>query len=287
MKGRVKETTTIYSPIKAPKFTDEDLLQAMLKMFLAKVSSQVYFFSPTILVSLSGSFYPSMTGVLSKVLTNLGAGEVLIIDQSLAAVIGSGVPVADTSGSFILQMGYGVVEASCLSLGKVVESVYDFKAGLSLEQELMDWFVREQQLKISQTIAQQVIDEAASFDRDSKRSVEVVGQDVKSGGLQKKRVLNIDLYPLLINYADSYQQLVKKLLASVSPDLTVDILDKGLLLSGGLAQVHGLENFLSSSLKMPVFIVDDPQQAAIKGVGMVMDHLDEFKQSLSYTNSEI
>lgn len=287
MKGRVKESIVIHSPVKAPKFTDEELLKAMLKLFLSKVSSQVYFFSPTILVSLSGSFYPSMLDVLARVLTNLGAGEVLTIDQSLAAVIGSGVPVADTSGSFVLQMGSGVVEAAGLSLGKVVESVFDFRAGLSLEQELIDWFAREQQLKISSEIAHKVITQAASFDPEAKRSDEIVGQEIKSGALQQKRVLSSDLNPLLAEFAENYQQLVKKLLAIVSPDLTVDILDKGLLLSGELAQIHGIERMLSSTLKMPVFAVDEPGQAAIKGVGVVLDHLDEFKQSLSYSDSEI
>jgi len=123
MQGRIGESVKVFSPVLAPKLLDEEMLKALLKIVLARASEKVYFFSPTVLISLSGSYYPSMIEVLVKVLTELGAGEVLLVDQSLAALIGSGVPISDASGSFVLQLGEGVVEATGLSLGKVVARI--------------------------------------------------------------------------------------------------------------------------------------------------------------------
>ncbi len=282
MLGRVDKSIKIYSPALTPKFSDEKLLRAMLKMFLAKVSDQVYFFSPTVVVALSDSFYPSMKEVLLRVLTEIGAGEVIMIDQSLAAVLGSGAPLSDALGIFVLQMGEGVVEASALSLGKVVATQQSYKAGNRLIDELIYWFATNQKLTISQTIARQFLMTVGSFAPDTKRSMNVTGLDVKTGEPLEKIVFSHELVDFFNEYGLEYVNLVKKLLSNISPDLTIDILDKGLLLSGGLANIHGIEEYLTKELRVPTFVVDDPNLAVIKGVGEIIDHLDEFKQGYGY-----
>jgi len=287
MQGRIGKSVQVFSPVQAPKLIDEEMLKAFLRIVLARASEKVYFFSPTVLISLSGSYYPSMVEVLIKILTELGAGEILLVDQSLAAVIGSGVPVSDATGSFVLQLGANVVEATSLSLGKVVNSVYSHQAGNSLKRELQHWFSTEQKLKVSEKITQQVLNKAGSFVSDHQPSVEITGLDIKTGEPREQRILTEEILPIFLNYGQTYYELVKKLLSSVSPDLTVDILDKGLLLSGGLSQVHGLDEYLTANLKMPVFVVDEPDLTAINGVGLIIDHLDEFKQSLCYQEGRV
>lgn len=282
MLGRVDKSIKIYSPVLTPKFTDEKLLRAMLKMFLAKVSDQVYFFSPTVAVALSNSYYPSMKEILIKVLTEIGAGEVIIVDQPLAAVLGSGAPLSDALGLFVLQMGEGVVESSALSLGKVVKTKHSFKAGIRLINELIYWFATNQKLTISQTIARQFLINVGSFLPETKRSMSVTGLDVKTGEPLEKIVFSHELVDFFDEYGLEYVNLVKKLLSNISPDLTIDILDKGLLLSGGLANLHGIEEYLTKELRVPTFVVDDPDLAVVKGVGEIIDHLDEFKQGFEY-----
>ena len=282
MKGRADSSIKVFSPVQAPKFTDEQLLKAMLKLFLAKVSNQVYFFSPTILVSLSGSFYPSMKQVLTKVLIELGAGEVMLINQTLAAMIGAGVPMTDSSGSFVLQLGAGVVEVAGLSLGKVVDYACCNQGGLLLSEEIIYWFATTHKLKISEAIALKVLEQAGTLEKDEKRSIKVVGVDAKSGEPVEKIIFSDQLIEVLAEFGQGYLKLVKGMLSTASPDLTIDILDKGLFLSGGLAQLHGLEEYLTQGLKLPVFLTDEPELTVIKGVGLVLEHLDEFRQSLGY-----
>jgi len=192
MRGRAGSSIKIFSPVQAPKFTDEQLLKAMLKLFLAEVSNQVYFFSPTILVSLSGSFYPSMKQVLTKVLVELGAGEVILIDQALAGAIGAGVPMTDSSGSFVLQMGAGVVEVAGLSLGKVVDYAHSNAGGFLLNEEIIYWFLTKHKIKISEDIAGKVLQEAGTLATDEKRSIKIVGVDTKTGEPVEKLSLPIN-----------------------------------------------------------------------------------------------
>ncbi len=282
MLGRVDDSIKVFSPILTPKFTDEELLKAMLKMFLAQVGDQVYFFSPTVVVSISDSFYPSMKDVLVKVLVEIGAGEVMLVDQTLAAVLGAGAPISDALGLFVLQMGEGVAETSAISLGKVVQSQSSFMAGSSLINEIIYWFTVNQKLAITRTLAKKVLTQIGSLMTDSKRSINITGLDVKSGEPLEKIVFSHELEAVFFEYGRVYVKLVKKLLANISPDLTVDVLDKGLLLSGGLANLYGIEDYLTKELRVPVSAVDEPELAAIQGVGVVIDHLDEFRQSIGY-----
>jgi len=286
MLGRVDDSIKVFSPIACPKFTDEELLKAMLKMFLAKAGDQVYFFSPTAIASISDSFYPSMKDILVKVLVEIGAGEVMLVDQTLASVLGAGAPISDSFGLFVLQMGEGVVEASAISLGKVVRSQSSFMAGSSLINELVYWFTVNQKLTITQTLARKVLIQIGSLVKDSKRSINISGLDVKTGEPSERIVFASELESIFAEYGLTYVNLVKKLLSSISPDLTVDVLDKGLLLSGGLANLHGIEDYLSKELCVPVSVVDEPDLTAIRGVGVVIDHLDEFRQSIGYQQTQ-
>ncbi len=284
MMGRVESYVKVFSPVSVPKLEDDELVKALLKVLLKKVSQKVYFFSPMMVVSLPTNTYPVMRDVLVKVLTDLGASEVLIVDQPLAAAIGAGVPIADAFGSFVLQMGEGVVEAAGLSLGKTVHTLSTNRAGLDMSQELVYWFRQQKKLKISRNIAEQVKHNLGNFSPEAQYKLSVTGSKLKDGSPQEIEVEVQEIRQVFNQYGEIYVDLVKKLLATVSPDLTVDVIDKGLLISGGLAQLSGLEAYLVEQLGIPVSLVDEPDLAVIRGVGVILEHSDEFKQSLAYNN---
>ena len=282
MQGRVGGQVKVFSPICHPKITDDELLRVFLKLLLRQLNQKVYLFSPTMLVSLPSSVYPVMREVVVEVLTELGANEVFIIDQSLAAAIGAGIPVADASGSFLLQLGAGVVEASAISLTKIVQTQTSFKAGNDIRQELIYWFADNKHLKISQSIAQQVLQNLGNLSDEANFKLGIIGLAIKEQQPLEVEVRAQEVRQVIEAYGQQYVILMKKLLAMVPPDLTIDVIDKGLLLSGGLSKLAGLEQYLVEQLKIPVSTVDDPDLAVIRGVGLVLQHLDEFKTSLGY-----
>jgi rod shape-determining protein MreB len=282
MKGRVEGKVKVFAPIKFPQLEDDELVKALLKILLRKISQRVYFFSPTMLVSLPTHTFPVVKQTIVTTLSDLGASEVLVISQPLAAAIGAGVPIADASGSFILQMGASVVEAAAVSLGKIARVDVSQRAGSDMCQELVFWFKQQHQLKISDSIANQVKRNLGNFSNEAQYKLGVTGISLVDGSPTEVEVSATEIRQALSDYGPEYVGLVKHLLASISPDLTVDVIDKGLLLSGGLSQMPGLESYFVDQLSLPVSVVEDPDQAVIRGVGIALDHLDEFKHSLAY-----
>ncbi len=283
MRGRVAQGTEVLAPIQAPKITDDILLKALLKSFLAKVNEQAYLFNPSVLVSISSSFYPAMRQVLLEVLMDLGVREVMMINQALAAAIGAGVIVGDASGSFVFQLGAGAVEVAGLSLGKVVNQQHSMLAGNSIIQELIYWFASKQNLKISEVLAENILRQAVSLQPHLLRSINIPGLDTNTGEPAERRVIASEMNPLITRYGQEYLSLVKKVLGGTSPDLTVDIIEKGLLLSGGLAQLDGLEEYMTQGLGVPAYMIDEPELAVIKGVGRALEQLDQIQLNPLYS----
>ncbi len=151
-----------------------------------------------------------------------------------------------------------------------------------MSEELIYWFRQEKGLKISFNIAEEIKRNLGNFSPDAQHKLGVTGNKLKDGTPVEIEVNAQEIRQVLAEYGQIYTDLVKQLLAVVSPDLTVDVIDKGLLVSGGLAQLPGLEFFLIEELGIPVSLVDEPDLAVIRGVGMILEHLDEFKQSLAY-----
>jgi len=276
MKDRVSGQIQVFAPVQHPKITDDLLVKAMLKVFLQQASQQAYFFSPTMVLALPSNIYPVMREVLVKVLTELGANEVAVVDQTLASAIGAGVPVADASGTFVLQMGAQVIEATSLSMSKIVKTYASGQAGNMLCQDLIYWFKENKSLIISRNMAQAVLSKLGSFFSGEETMI-VSGLSVKDGSLQEIKTSAQEIAEVINSYGQAFADLAKKMLANIPPSLVVDIVDKGLMLSGGLAQLDGLEEYLTRKLGVPVFLADDPETCVIKGVGQVMKNLEEFQ----------
>jgi rod shape-determining protein MreB len=283
MQGRVDEPVKIFRPVEQPKIKDKEHLGALLKVFFQKASEQNYFFSPSILLSLASNVSPVVRQAAAQVVSDLGAKEVLIVSQPLAAAIGSGVPVADASGCFVLHLGGGVVEAAAVSLGKMIKSQVSHKAGLSLDQHLQYFLRQEKQLKVSRRRTEDIKINLGTLNSSLDYQMTVSGNDLAKGAPKEIELMTQDIFPVMDYFAQDYQLLVKKLLATVPPDLTTDLIDKGLLLSGHLAQLDGLEQYLVKGLGLPVSVVDEPELAVIHGLGTILKHLEEFKQSLGYS----
>jgi rod shape-determining protein MreB and related proteins len=220
---------------------------------------------------------------LTNILYDLGAQEVYTINQSLASAIGSGVPIADATGSFVMQCGAGIVETSVISLGSSVASDTTWYAGHWLDEYIQAHFRQEFGLVISKETASKVKRTMVQIGAtDPKVEYLVSGQDVSTASPREISVHEIDLLPPVKLFSHQFELLLKRLLANLPPELSVDVIDKGLLLSGGLAELGGLEDFLRTSLGVPVATVENPSRTVIQGLKTALQHIDEFKQSLGY-----
>jgi len=281
MQGRVGKNIQVYFPIRKAKVNDLDLTRAMLRVYLQRVF-KASIFSPDIMASIPANATPVMKKTISSLFYSLGANRVYTIAQPLAAAIGAGVPIADASACFILQMGAGVVEGAVISLGSLVVFQSMNKAGLTLDEQIQYQTKQEKNLLISRKTAEELKHNIASVLVDHKKEALIVGKDLRD---KSPKELTVDcelLYKPLSSYAQNYENLLKRLLSKIQAELVVDVIDKGMILSGGLAQIDGLVDYFIKVLGIPVSVVDKPERCVIEGIATVLEHLDEFKQSLGY-----
>ncbi|MBD3250038.1 MAG: hypothetical protein GF381_00480 [Candidatus Pacebacteria bacterium] len=282
MSGRAGEGIEVRPLLKRGQLQDDELLESFLKILLQRISDKAAFISPSIMVSLPTNLTPAKKQATVQVLYQLGAREVYTVSQPLAAAIGSGVPTADASGCFLLQLGQGVVEAAAISLGKVVVSKTSFQAGHFLSRDIGYWLKKSQQLEVSQEVVEQIKTRILSLDQERNLSLAIVGVGLTKRDPQEIKLNSSQLRSLAEQSADHWGGLVRQLLSQVPPALTADVLDKGILLSGGLAQLDGLASHLTQLLQLPVSLVENPDQAVVDGTATILEHLSEFKKSLAY-----
>lgn len=281
MVGRVGSNVILVNPVVEGRITDLKAAEILIKTFLQQVIKKSPLYSPFMMMSVNAGSSPAEQLVASRLLYNLGAKEAYTISQPLAASIGAGVPIADASGCFILQMGAGAVEAVVVSLGSLVNSQSSNYAGHYLERRLQFVLKKEYGMTVSMTTVSELLQKLVTL-QNRERTQAVTGKDIKTDRPKEVLVKSSIILPELQRVVGKYEDLLKKLLSGVQPELTVDVIDKGLLLSGGLSQIDGLPEYLTGQIGVPVSVVDNPSEAAISGIGTALENLELFKQSLAY-----
>jgi rod shape-determining protein MreB len=215
---------------------------------------------------------------------DVGAGEVYTIAQSLAAAIGAGVPIADASGTGIFHLGEGVAEAAVLSLSSIVTCKTSYAAGRYLKDHMRYSLSQVTQTDIAPD-SMPTLMQAFSLDPAHAWKLPIVGKDRITGRPSQVIVQHQMVEVLREQMFSQWIELLEGVFRRIPAALTTDILDKGLLLSGGLAQLHGLEARLATALNVPVATVEQPELVVIHGIGTALDHLDLFKESSGYNAS--
>lgn len=282
MRGRVGKTVSVQTPVKDGEVYDLEVAQALLRVLLQRFMSSTSLMSPVFMCSVPAQSTEANLQAVTRLMYSLGAREVYTISQPLAASIGAGVPVADASGCFILQMGAGVVEGAVLSLGSIVHHEGSLYAGNYLTKRIRYRLQKDLSLQVSMQTSEMIKRELASAFAEKGRKKLVSGKDIRTNSPTEITVTAADVAPELFFVLERYEQLLRKLLSSIPPELTVDVIDKGLLLAGGLAQLDGVSQYFVEKMGIPVSVVEDSDQAAIQGIGTALEHLELFKESLGY-----
>lgn len=282
MEGRVGPSVSLYRPVKDGRLYDMDIARALLKVFLQRVLKSSSFFRPIMMVSIPASSTEIDRVAMTELLFSVGAREVYTISQPLAAAIGAGVPIADASGSFILQMGSGIVEAGVISLASLVKHESSRLAGNVADIRVRNQIRDEAGLAISLETAESLKKSLGTLLASDTKEELVTGQDIVESSPKEMKLSSAQIRPPLAKLAHIYQIMLKKLFSQIPPELTADVIDKGMLLSGGYGQLNGLDLYLVNHLGIPVAVVEQPELATIKGIATALEHLDLFKESLGY-----
>lgn len=281
MLGRTPGTITATRPMRDGVIADYVITEAMLRYFIQKVMGRGFLFKPEVMICVpAGCTQVERRAVLDATLS-AGARNAYLIDEPLAAAIGAGVPIAEASGNMILDIGGGAAEAAVISLGGVVRAKSVRIGGNKLDEAIADWTRRKYGLVIGEQTAEEIKQKIGSAVNFSKpKMMRVKGRDSVSGLPRDIDVSSEEITAALSRPLSQIITMVKSVLEEIPPELSSDIIDKGIIMSGGTSQLTNLDKLLTDQTGVPCYVAEEPELCVVKGTGVAMEHIDVYKRSL-------
>ena len=286
MLGRTPGNIVAVRPMKEGVIADYKITSAMISYFLKKALGKGVFF-PEVMISIPGGASQVEKRAVVSACKQAGAVKVYLIEEPLAAAIGAGLPIASPSGHMIVNLGGGTAEIAIISLGQLVVYKTVRTAGVKLDNAIMEYIRKKFNLLIGERTAEQVkIEVGNAFisekekEKGGFKEMEVKGRDYHTGLPKIVKVSEIDIFQAIQKPLRSILEGVKEVLASCPPELSADIVEKGIVLSGGTALLKNLDRYITYYTGVPSFVVEEPLYCVIRGVGMAVEHLDLYKQAV-------
>lgn len=281
MLGRTPDTIVARQPLRDGAIADYRITEAMLKYFLNRVSGRVRFFRPEVVISIPAGITSTERRAVVDAAMKAGAKHAYVVKEPILAAIGAGIPIHTAQGNMIINIGGGTSEIAIISLGGVVAAHSARVGGNRIDQAISDYIKRKYSLAIGDRTAEEVKMTIGSAMAQVKEDyMEVRGRDLM-GGLPK--TVNISSNEITEAVQDELREIInviKQVLQETPPELAADIMDKGMVLSGGTAKLRHLDQLISKTINVPCYVADDPAYCVVKGTGTVLENLEIYKRSL-------
>ena len=281
MLGRTPVGIVATRPMRDGVIADYGVTEAMLKYFIQRSMGKNFLVKPEVMVCVAaGCTQVERRAVLAATIS-AGARNAYLIDEPLAAAIGAGVPIAEASGNMILDIGGGAAEAAVISLGGIVSVKSVRVGGNRIDESIMDWCRRKYNLIIGEQTAELIkVTIGSAIDLRDRAAMQVKGRDSISGLPREVELGSNDVTAAIARPIQQIIRMVKDVLEEVPPELASDIIDKGILMSGGSSQLRNLDRLLTQESGVPCQVAEDPQQNVVKGTGKALEHLDLYRKAL-------
>ena len=281
MLGKVPENIVAKRPLRQGVIASYRLTEALMKSLLNKAIGRTRFFKPDVMISVPAGLTSVEERAVLEAAVSAGAGEVYLIPEPIAAAIGAQLPISTSTGNMIVNMGGGTTEIAVISMNGIVTFESKRLAGDAINEEIINYMRKIKGVVIGEQMAEKIKMEVASAVRvDSPGEMEVRGRDVNSGlpttVLVNANEINEAIKPVLNQIIGA----IKNVLEKTPPELASDIIDRGMVLSGGTALLSNIDVLFTRATGVPAHIVDNPMDAVVIGVGEALKHLDVIKGSL-------
>ncbi len=281
MIGRTPADIRAYRPLKDGVIADYYITKAMLKYFIAKAIGAFNFFKPDVVISVPAGITQTERRAVINSAKEAGAKEAHVVREPILAALGAGIPINSHSGNMIVNIGGGTSETAVISLGGIVSWASLRVAGNKFDSAISDYIKKKYSLSIGEQMAETVkIEVGSALQTKDKRTFRVRGRDMISG-LPKDVVISSNeiaeaLHGHLLDIAASVQNVFNE----TPPELVADIMEKGIILSGGTAQIPLLGEFFKRALGVNAYVAENPLFCVAKGAGLILSHLDVYKRTL-------
>ncbi len=282
MIGKTPDDIIAYKPLKEGVIADYYITKALLKYFISKaVGSFNAFIKPDVVISVPAGITQTEKRAVQNAAIEAGAKQAHIVKEPLLAALGAGIPINNHTGNMIINIGGGTSEVAVISLGGIVTWASLRIAGNKFDQAIIEYIKKKYGLYIGEQTSENIkIDISSAVTTRNKKEHQVRGRDVASG-LPRDVIINSNeiaeaLHPHLLEIASAIQRVFNE----TPPELVADIMEKGVILSGGGAQIEGLPLFLKKSLGVNAYVAEEPLLCVAKGTGLILNHLDVYKRTL-------
>ncbi|MBF0415130.1 MAG: rod shape-determining protein [Magnetococcales bacterium] len=281
MLGRTPGNIVATRPLRDGVIADFTVTEAMLKHFIRKVHKRRLFYSPRIILCVPYGATPVERRAIRESADTAGAREVYLIEEPMAAAIGAGLPVTEATGSMVIDIGGGTTEVAIISLGGIVYSRSIRVGGDKMDEAIVAHVRRKYQLLIGESTAENIkIQVGSAYPMAERLQVEVKGRDLVNGVPKHQIIGDQEVLEALAEPINAIVEGVRTALERTPPELASDIVDRGIVLTGGGALLRGLDHLLSEETHLPVFIAEDPLSCVVMGSGRALEELDTMSDIL-------
>ncbi|MGO8878027.1 MAG: rod shape-determining protein [Desulfomonilaceae bacterium] len=280
MIGRVPESIEVYRPLRDGVIANFEIASLMLKFFIQKAHGRKAFVRPRVIISVPSGVTPVERRAVRDATLNAGAGEVFVVEEAMAAAMGAGLPVTEPMSNMIVDIGGGTTEVAIISLTGVVYSNSIKVAGDKLDSDILNFVRKNYSILIGLSTAEQIkmLIGRAFIQDDDEEEIDIKGRDLMDG---IPKTITINSGEIAIAIMDSVNTIVdnvKSALEQCPPELAADIIDTGIVLTGGGSLLRNLDLRIRQEIGVPVVVPDDPLTTVVRGAGMMLEDIELLKE---------
>jgi rod shape-determining protein MreB len=287
MLGRTPGEIRAIRPLKDGVIADFEITEKMLSAFIKKVIRHKYLMKPRILISVPSGITEVEKRAVRDSAENAGAREVYLIHEPMAAAIGVGLPVDQPSGIMIIDIGGGTSEIAVIALYGIVNNKSIRIAGDEINEAIVMYLKKNYNLLIGELTAEEIkIAVGSAFPMEREESMEIKGRDLVAGVPKNMKISSAQVREALTEPIEAIIEAVRLSLEATPPELASDILDRGIVLTGGGALLRGLSKRIRHETNLPVYVADDPMTCVARGTGVVLENMNSFSKVLMKSRSD-
>ena len=279
MVGKTPGDIEAIRPMRDGVIADFDMTEKMIRYFIEKTHRRKSFLRPRIIISVPYGLTQVERKAVRESALSAGAREVFLIEEPMAAAIGANVPVREPQGNLVVDIGGGTTEIGVVSLGGLVISKSIRTAGDKIDMSIVNYIKEKYNLLIGERAGEDIkISVGSAIQLPEELSIVVKGRDQISGLLSRVELTSEDVREAMREPLKEIADALKTVLEMMPPDLAGDIVENGIVLTGGGALIRGLDKYLSDIVKLPVFVADDPLLAVARGTGKALEEIKFLQQ---------
>ncbi len=282
MLGRTPGNIVAIRPLREGVIADYDTTESMLRHFIQKVAGRSMFFKPRIMVCIPSGVTTVEKRAVLEAAMQAGARKTYLIEEPLAAALGAGLIISEPCGSMVVDIGGGTTDVAVLSLGGIVVSESLRVGGDKFDEAMVRYIKKEYNIMIGERTAEEIkVNVGTAFPSGRNESMEIRGRDLVSGLPKTMRIGSTETREALAEPISLIVECVKTVLEKTPPELAADIVDRGIVMTGGGSLLHGLDRLISQETGIPTYLAEDPLSCVALGTGKALESLEAIQDSLT------